>query len=72
MPKMAQNGQMAKWPNGQNFNIFKLGMSQNGVDSDTDYPETIAKKQKKFDMPKMAQNGPTLAILGHFGYVKKF
>ena len=38
--------------------MFKLEMSQNGVDSDTDYPETIFQKSKIFNMPKMAQNGP--------------
>ena len=37
-------------------------MSQNGVDSDTDYPETIFQKSKIFNMPKMAQNGQNKAL----------
>ena len=43
MPKMAQNG--PKWPkfgpNTCNFDIFKLKMSRNYVESHTDCPETI-------------------------------
>ena len=65
MPKMAKNGQ--KWPkfgpNTCNFDIFKLEMSQNYVESHTDCPETIFQKSKIFDMPKMAQNG-------YFGHKK--
>ena len=56
-----------KWPkiaqNGPNCDITKLGMSQNYVESDIDCPETIFKKSKIFDMPKMAQNG-------YFGHKK--
>ena len=65
MPKMAKNG--PKWPkcgpNTCNFDIFKLEMSQNYVESHTDCPETIFQKSKIFDMPKMAQNG-------YFGHKK--
>ena len=51
MVKMAKNG--PKWlkfgPNTYIFDILKLGMSQNGVDSDTDYPGTIVKKYRVFN-----------------------
>ena len=64
---MAQNGQ--KWPKMAKFcgntcysDIFQLEMSQNYVESHTDCPETIFQKSIIFDMPKMAQNGPNLAI----------
>ena len=61
---MAQNG--PKWPKlGPNtfyFCIFGLNMSQLYVKSDTDYPEKISKKSKILNMPKMAQNGPNLAL----------
>ena len=65
MPKMAKNG--PKWPkfgpNTCNFDIFKLEMSQNYVESHTDCPETIFQKSKIFDMPKMAKNS-------YFGHKK--
>ena len=65
MPKMAKNG--PKWlkfgPKTCNFDIFKLEMSQNYVESHTDCPETIFQKSKIFDMPKMAKNS-------YFGHKK--
>ena len=65
MPKMAKNG--PKWPkfgpNTCKFDIFKLEMSQNYVESHTDCPETIFQKSKIFDMPKMAKNS-------YFGHKK--
>ena len=60
MPKIAKNG--PNWPkfgpNTCHFDIFKLEMSQNYVESHTDCPETIIQEAKIFDMPKMPQNGP--------------
>ena len=65
MPKIAKNG--PNWPkfgpNTCHFDIFKLEMSQNYVESHTDCPETISQKSKIFDMPKMTQNG-------YFGHKK--
>ena len=64
MPKMAKNG--PKWPkfgpNTCNFDIFKLEMSQNYVESHTDCPETIFQKSKMFNLPKMVQNGQNKAL----------
>ena len=64
MSKMAKNG--PKWPrfgpNTCNFDIFKLEISQNYVESHTDCPATIFQKAKIFDMLKMAQNGQNLAL----------
>ena len=64
MPQMARNG--PKWPkfgpNTWNFDIFKLEMSQDYVESHTDCPETIFQKSKIFDMPKMPQNGQNKAL----------
>ena len=54
MPKIAKNG--PNWPkfgpNTCNFDIFKLEMSQNYVESHTDCPETIFKNQKFLTCPK--------------------
>ena len=50
MPKIAKNG--PNWPqfgpNTCNFDIFKLKMSQNYVESHTDCPETIIQESKNF------------------------
>merc|ERR1719369_2399198 len=62
---MAKNG--PKWPkfgpNTCKFEIFKLEMSQNYVESHTDCPEANFQKSKIFDMPKMAKNS-------YFGHKK--
>ena len=58
-PNLGQFGPfLAILGNTCNFDIFKLEMSQNYVESHTDCPEIIIQESKIFDMPKMPKNGP--------------